>query len=229
MPDISDFKARTIAIIGGTGAQGSGLALRWARAGHRVIVASRDPAKAERVVAELVGLIPAGSMTAADYASAAAQAELVVLTVPWSVQRATVQEICDSLVGKILVDATVPLQPPKVAHVQLPAGGSAVLALLDIVPSSARVVSAFQSVSASHLKDLEHAIDCDVLVTGDDADAREEVIGLAGDIGLRAWHAGPLCNSAAAEALTSVLIFINRRYKIPGAGVRITGVPADQH
>jgi 8-hydroxy-5-deazaflavin:NADPH oxidoreductase len=100
-----------------------------------------------------------------------------------------------------------------------------VLALQQFVPATTRLVSAFQNVSASHLQDLEHDLDCDVLVTGDDPDAREVVIGLARDIGLRAWHAGPLCNSAAAEALTSVLIAINSRYKVPGAGIRITGIP----
>ena len=225
----SDFQAKTIAIIGGTGDQGGGLALRLARAGHRVIVASRDPAKAERAVAEIAASAPTGSITPAGYLDAATQADIVVLTVPWLVQRATVQEISSALAGKILVDATVPLQPPQVARVQLPAGGSAVHALLDIVPPPVRLVSAFQNVSASHLKDIAHELDCDVLVTGDDADARETVVGLASDIGLRAWHAGALCNSAAAEAMTSLLIFINKRYKIPGAGIRITGTPAVQH
>ncbi len=215
--------ARTIAVIGGTGAQGSGLALRWARAGHKVMLGSRDPAKGERVCAELAASVPAGSLSHAGYRDAAAQAEIVVLTVPYAVQRASVEEIRDALDGKILVDATVPLKPPKVGRVQLPAGGSAVLALQEILGPATHIVSAFQNVSASHLGDLEHTLDCDVLVAGDDPDARETVIGLAQDIGLNAWHAGPLCNSAAAEALTSVLISINMRYKIPGAGIRITG------
>ena len=217
--------ARTLAILGGTGAQGSGLALRWARAGHRVIVASRDPAKAERAVADMRRSVPGGTLSAAGYAAAARQGEIVVLAVPYAAQRASVEELGDAIAGKILVDATVPLKPPKVARVQLPPGGSAVLALQEVAPASTRIVSAFQNVSASHLQDLEHALDCDVLVAGDDADAREVVVGLSRDIGLRAWHAGPLCNSAAAEALTSVLIAINSRYKVPGAGIRITGIP----
>ena len=225
MTDRTDFQAKTIAIIGATGAQGGGLALRWARAGHRVIVASRDPAKAERAVAEMAASVPAGSLSHGGYADAAARGEIVVLAVPYAVQRATVEEIGEAIAGKILVDATVPLKPPKVARVQLPPGGSAVLALQDVAPASTRIVSAFQNVSASHLQDLEHELECDVLVTGDDPEAREVVIGLSRDIGLRAWHAGPLCNSAAAEALTSVLIAINSRYKVPGAGIRITGIP----
>jgi 8-hydroxy-5-deazaflavin:NADPH oxidoreductase len=221
----STSNSRTLAIIGGTGAQGSGLALRWARAGHRVIVASRDPAKAESAVAGMRRALPGGSFSAAGYVAAARQGEIVVLAVPYAAQRASVEELGDSIAGKIVVDATVPLKPPKVARVQLPEGGSAVLALQQFVPATTRLVSAFQNVSASHLQDLEHDLDCDVLVTGDDPDAREVVIGLARDIGLRAWHAGPLCNSAAAEALTSVLIAINSRYKVPGAGIRITGIP----
>ncbi|CAN7347143.1 NADPH-dependent F420 reductase [Variovorax sp. LjRoot178] len=225
MSNRTDFQAKIIAIIGGTGAQGGGLALRWARAGHRVIVASRDPAKAERAVAEMTSFVPQGSLSNAGYAEAAFQGDIVVLAVPYAAQRASVEEIGEAIAGKILVDATVPLRPPKVARVQLPPGGSAVLALQEVAPASTRIVSAFQNVSASHLQDVEHELDCDVLVAGDDPDAREVVIGLSRDIGMRAWHAGPLCNSAAAEALTSVLIAINSRYKVPGAGIRITGIP----
>lgn len=174
---------------------------------------------------ELEPFVPAGSLACDTYAMAAARAEIVMLTVPYAVQRASVEDIRDALGGKILVDATVPLKPPKVARVQLPEGGSAVLALQALLPESVRIVSAFQNVSASHLRDVNHELDCDVLVAGDDPEARETVISLSRHIGLRAWHAGPLCNSAAAEALTSVLIAINSRYKVSGAGIRITGIP----
>ncbi len=159
-------------------------------------------------------------------AGAAAQAEVVVLTVPYAAQRASVQEVRAALAGKILIDTTVPLVPPKVARVQLPEGGSAVAAMQAWLGESVRVVSAFQNVSAQHLQDLDHAVDCDVLVCGDDVSARERVIELARAIGLRAFHAGPIANSAAAEALTSILISINSRYKVAGAGIRITGVDA---
>lgn len=216
---------RAIAVLGGTGAAGGGLALRWARAGHRVILGSRSPEKAAKVCAELNALAGTDSISFLDNRSAAAAAEIVVLTVPHAAQRATVEEARESLGGKILVDATVPLVPPKVSRVQLPAGGSAVAAIQQLLGESVRVVSAFQNVAAHFLKDPSHAVDCDVLVCGDDAAARETVIGLARDIGLRAYHAGPICNSAAAEALTSILIAINIRYKVPGAGIRVTGVP----
>lgn len=216
----------TIAVLGGTGAEGGGLALRWARAGHRVILGSRNPEKAARVRDDLNARAGTDTVRFLDNRAAAAAAEVVVLTVPPSAQRATVEEVREALAGKILVDATVPLVPPKVARVQLPPGGSAVAAIQQLLGESVRVVSAFQNVSAHALADLAHAVDCDVLVCGDDPAARETVIGLARDIGLTAYHAGPIVNSAAAEALTSILISINLRYKVPGAGIRITGVPA---
>jgi len=217
---------RTIAVLGGTGAEGGGLALRWARAGHRVILGSRNPEKAAKVCADLNAAAGVDSIRFLDNRAAAAAAEVVVLTVPHAAQRATVEEVRDALAGKVLIDATVPLVPPKVSRVQLPAGGSAVAAIQALLGEPVRVVSAFQNVSAHALRDPAHDVDCDVLVCGDDPAAREIVIGLAHDVGLRAFHAGPIANSAAAEALTSILIAINIRYKVPGAGIRITGVPA---
>jgi NADPH-dependent F420 reductase len=157
----------------------------------------------------------------------AALQEIVVLAVPFAAQLATAASVREQLAGKILIDVTVPLVPPKVSRVQLPSEGSAAVALQRKLGDTVKVVSAFQNVSASHLKDPGHAVDCDVLVCGDDAAARETVIGLASDAGMRGWHAGPLANSVAAEALTSVLIAINQRYKVSGAGIRITGVPRD--
>ena len=215
----------TISILGGTGAEGSGLALRWARAGHAVILGSRSPEKAQQICTELNALAGGKAITFADNRSAAMTAQIVVLTVPHVAQRVTIEEVKDALAGKILIDTTVPLVPPKVSRVQLPPGGSAVAAMQALLGDSVRVVSAFQNVSSHHLKDLDHALDCDVLVCGNDAEARETVIGLAREAGLRAYHAGPICNSAAAEALTSLLIAINMRYKITGAGIRITGIP----
>lgn len=217
----------TIAVLGGTGAEGSGIALRLARAGHRVILGSRDAAKAARVCDELRALAPGLSLAHDGNAAAAQAAQIVVLTVPHAAQQKTVQEVREQLTGKILVDATVPLVPPKVARVQLPEGGSAVAAVQRLLGETVRVVSAFQNVSAHHLRDLAHVPDCDVLVCGDDPAARETVIGLAADMGLRAWHAGAIANSAATEALTSLLIAMNMRYKVPGTGIRITGLATE--
>lgn len=217
-----------IAVLGGTGAEGGGLALRFAHAGHRVVVGSRDAARATaaaaRIEEKLGGRSGQPAVSGAGNEDAARRAELVVLTVPYAAQRATAHAAAGALAGKILVDATVPLTPPRVARVQLPEGGSAVARLQAELGESVRVVSAFQNVSAHLLSELDRDVDCDVLVCGDDADARETVVRLAASIGLRAWHAGPLANSAVAEGLTSVLISINRRYKARSAGIRIAGV-----
>jgi NADPH-dependent F420 reductase len=214
-----------IAILGGTGAQGTGLALRLAAADYDVTIGSRDAAKARETAAELAARI-AKPIKGADNRDACGEAEIVFLTVPYAAQRATVEEVLAELAGKILVDTTVPLQPPRVGVVQLPEGRSAVAAIQERTGKNVRVVSAFQNVSAQHLGDLAHAVDCDVLICGDDREACGTVIALAADMGLRGLYAGPIANSVAAEALTSVLITINRRYKVPGgAGIRITGIP----
>ena len=214
-----------IGILGGSGKEGSGLAFRWALKGHDVVIGSRSADKAVAVAAELNQLLDGkGRVRGAANQDAAREAAVVVLTVPYAAQIATAMAVRELLAGKILIDVTVPLMPPKVDRVQLPNGESAVLALQRALGDSVKVVSAFQNVSATHLKEAAHAVDCDVLVCGDSADAREVVVGLAHEAGLRAWHAGVLANSVATEALTSVLIAINKRYKVAGAGIRITGV-----
>jgi NADPH-dependent F420 reductase len=219
-------ESRVIAVLGGTGKEGSGLALRWAVSGHHVIIASRSPEKAQGAAAELDRLAGGrGRLRGASHRDAVQAAGIVVLAVPYPAQAETAELVRDLLDGKILIDVTAPLKPPKVDRVQLPEGGSAVLALQQRLGANVKVVSAFQNISAAHLKEIGHEIDCDVLVCGDDVEARETTVELARDARLRAWHAGPLANSAAAEALTSVLIAINKRYKIAGAGIRITGLP----
>lgn len=215
----------TIAVLGGTGQEGGGLGLRWAKAGHRVILGSRNAEKAVAAAGEMNRALDQGNVTGASNKDAAVAADIIVLTVPYSAQRSTVEDVREALIGKILVDATVPLVPPKVARVQLPPEGSAIAAIQKFLGAEVRVVSAFQNVSAHHLKDLSREVVCDVLICSDDIAARETVVGLAADIGLRGIHAGPIVNSTAAEALTSVLIAINMRYKVPGAGIRITGLP----
>ena len=215
-----------IAVLGGTGAEGGGLALRWAHAGHEVTIGSRSAEKAVTAAEALNRLLPGhGNIRGAANVEAAQAADVVVLAVPPNAQASTALDVRGHLEGKILIDVTAPLVPPRVDVVQLPNGESVVYALQRQLGAGVKVVSAFQNVSERHLRDLHHEIECDVLVCGDDAKARETVIGLARDIGLRAWHAGPLAKSAAVEALTSVLIAINKRYKVPASGIRITGVP----
>ncbi|MBK20190.1 MAG: NADPH-dependent F420 reductase [Rhodospirillaceae bacterium] len=220
-----------IAVIGGTGSQGSGLAKRWARAGYEVIIGSRDASRAQQAAEEISEMATAasswGTVRGTDNLSAATESEIAVLAVPFANQLNTLEPIADALKGKILIDVTAPLVPPKVGTVQLPEAGSAVLAAQDMLGEDVTVVAAFQNIAAQHLNDLDHEIDCDVLVCGNKKSAREIAIELAGAAGMTGWHAGPLANAAAAEAMTSVLIFINRAHKIPGSGIRITGTPSE--
>ena len=222
---MSETRKPVIGVVGGTGQEGGGLALRWANAGYRVIIGSRSAERAQDAAAELNALLGRDGLEAGANTDVAAQSDIVVLSVPYAAQKPTAADIATQLEGKILIDVTVPLMPPKVSRVQLPEGGSAVQALQEALGPGVRVVSAFQNVSAHHLKELDHAPACDVLVCSDDADAADQTIALAEAIGMTAWHAGPLANSAASEALTSVLIALNRRYKVSATGIRITGMP----
>jgi NADPH-dependent F420 reductase len=211
-------------VLGGTGNEGGGLALRWAHVGHKVIIGSRTAERAKEA-ADKFGAIAGKPIEGLVNKEAAAKADIVVLAVPYSAQQSTAGDVAAELKGKILIDVTVPLMPPKVARVQLPEGGSACDALQIKLGPDVKVVSAFQNVSAHQLMELGHEVNCDVLVCGDDEAARERVVQLAKDAGIVAYQAGPLANSAAAEALTSILISINKRYKVEeGAGIRITGI-----
>lgn len=217
---------KTIAVLGGTGKEGGGLALRWAHVGHNVIIGSRTAERAEEGAAAMRETLGSGAQVRGlANPDAAAAADIVVLAVPFAAQQATLREVAPALAGKILIDVTVPLVPPKVFQVQLPDGGSAVEAAQALLGEGVRVVSAFQNISAHHLTKLDEEVECDVLVCADDPAAAEEVVALALEIGLTAWNAGPLCNSVVAEGLTSVLIALNRRYKVPGSGIRLTGLP----
>jgi 8-hydroxy-5-deazaflavin:NADPH oxidoreductase len=217
----------TIAVLGGTGQEGSGLALRWAHAGYPVVIGSRDAPRAEAKAAEIRQRLSGGSVEGCDNRRAAERGEIVVLTVPYAAHRPTLETVKDVLAGKLLVDVTVPLMPPQVARVQLPPEGSAAVAAQRLLGAGVKVVSAFQNVSSHLLEDLAASVDCDVLVCGDDKEARAAVVALAEAAGMRGIHGGALANSAAAEALTSVLIFINRRYGLKSSGIRFTGLPED--
>jgi|TARA_R100000005_G_scaffold94542_1_gene72908 hypothetical protein len=218
-----------LAILGGTGDLGTGLARRWAQAGYRVIIGSRTQEKAEQAASDLRQVMAARGATASvesmENLAAAEAADIVALTVPFSHQKSTLELVAPALQGKILIDVTVPLVPPRVARVQLPPEGSAGQIAQDLLGEGVDVVSAFQNVAAAHLQD-EGAVDCDVLVCGNKKEARAAVITLVEAAGLRGFHAGMIANAAAAEALTSVLITINKQYSCH-AGIRISGL--DSH
>ncbi len=214
-----------IAVVGGTGKLGAGLARRLAKAGYAVIIGSRDADRAEQAAAALAA-DTSGQVTGQANRAAAAAGDIVIVAVPFANQRAILEDVGLAVQGKIVVDTTVPLVPPKVARVQLPPEGSAAGIARAVLGEGVRLVAAFHNVAA-HKLIQDVAIDCDVLVFGDQVAAREAVVELAAAMDLRGVHAGPLANAAAAEALTSVLVGINKRYKADGAGIRITGLDPD--
>lgn len=215
-----------IAILGGTGKEGSGLAMRWAAKGHEVVIGSRDPVKAQRAADEmnlaLGGATP--SVTGTGNVAAAQMAEIVVMTVPYAAHQDTLKTVKAELQGKVLVDVTVPVNTVDFTRVSVPPGGSAAKEAQALVGEGVHVVSAFQNISATHLKKLNNVIDCDVLVCGDNDAAKQQVLKLVEDASMRGWDAGPIDNSVVVEGLTPILLGINRRHKIKGAGIRITGL-----
>ena len=209
---------KLISLLGGTGDLGTGLATRLLKAGYKVIIGSRTLEKAQQAERSL-GKNTKGLLNK----DAALQGEIVILTVPFAHQRGIVEECKTELKGKLFIDTTVPLMPPKVATVQLPSEGSAAEIAQNILGDDVRVVSAFQNISAELLQS-DKEIDCDVLVCGNKKEWRQEVIDLVNALGMKGWHAGMLPNSAAVEAMTSVLISINKHHAISHSGIKVTGL-----
>lgn len=221
---MADNGSKTIAVLGGTGKEGSGLAMRWAMNGYKVIIGSRDGERAAASAAEMSAKLDGKQVAGMSNPEAAQAADLVVLSVPYTAHHATLEGVKEQLAGKILVDITVPLQPPKVRTVHLPEGKSAALEAQALLGEGVKVVAAFQNVSAEQLVDPNHVVDCDVLVCGDDAEARKTVLELVAATGMKGVEAGSLANAVAIEALTPVLLWINKAYGIKGSGIRITGI-----
>lgn len=219
-------KRPTLAVIGGTGAEGSGLALRWAATGYPIVIGSRKREKAQLAATELTALLPTNSaaIEGNTNAEAAATADVVVLSVPYDSQRGILEQIQEGCQGKTVVSVVVPLQPPQVSRVWHPPAGSAAEEAQIILGDTVQLVAAFQNISATHLKDLKHTIDCDIFVTGDHKEAKQTAMELVQAAGMRGIDAGPLVNSSVSEGLTALLIGINIRYKVKGSGIRITGI-----
>jgi NADPH-dependent F420 reductase len=214
---------KIVAVLGGTGAEGSGLAFRWAHSGYDVIIGSRTPDKAERVAGELNVALGRDLIRGMGNVEAARHAEIVVLTVPYSAHGPTLASVKEAVPGKVFVDVTVPIAPP-VTTVTLPIGRTAAEEAQAALGEGVQVVSAFQNVSATHLKDLDYQANCDVLVAGDDADAKAVTMELVEAAGMKGIDAGPLANAIVAESLTPLLIHINKAYKVKASGIQITGV-----
>jgi NADPH-dependent F420 reductase len=215
----------TIAVLGGTGREGKGLAYRWAKAGYRVLIGSRSSEKAVTIASEIMELLEgSSSVVGMTNSEAAEQADIVVLTVPYAAHRDTLEGVKEIIKGKLLVDTTVPLVPPKLSKVQMPPAGSAAQEAREILGAEVEVAAAFQNVSYKHLLEEEY-VDCDVLVTGTSKKAREEALTLVEAADLIGWDAGPIENSVVVEGLSSVLININRIYGSKHSGIKITGAP----
>jgi 8-hydroxy-5-deazaflavin:NADPH oxidoreductase len=219
----NDALMMTIAVLGGTGKEGKGLAYRWAKAGYHVLIGSRTPEKAVAAAAEIIEMMDgAGSVVGMSNPEAASQANIIVLTVPYSAHRDTLESIKEEAKGKLFVDVTVPLVPPKVTKVQMPSAGSAAQEAKQILGEDVEVAAAFQNISHEHLL-ANGDVACDVLVTGTSKNARQEALKLVDAAGLTGWDAGPLENSVVVEGLTSILININKQYGSTHAGIKITG------
>lgn len=210
-----------IAILGGTGNEGSGLALRWAKAGCRIIIGSRTAERAVQTAAGLNQQLGLDSVRGLDNLSAAGEADLVVLTVPAEAQVPTLESVRAALEGKILVDATarVVAKDP-----QPPASPAAARLAQNLLGPGVRVVAAFQNVPAVALKKLEMELASDVLVCGDDADAKQQVIELAAAAGMQAYDAGGLDNAVVVEGLTALIMSLNKKYKSKTGGIRVSGI-----
>jgi len=215
----------SIAILGGTGEQGPGLALRWAKAGEEVIIGSRQKEKGEKVAAELNQELGKELLRGTDNVTAAAAAEVVMLTVPYSAHVTTLESVKEQLQGKIFVDVSVPLDPENARRVIMPAAGSAAEEAQQVLGPKVKVVGALQNVSAHLLRDMNAVIDCDVLVCGGDKDARATVMRLIERLGIRTVDAGPLDAARQIEPITALLIRLNIRHKVHSAGIRMTGLP----
>ena len=222
-PDVpAALDISSIAVIGGTGGMGSVLAWCWGRAGYKIFIGSRNAEKAELAAEKLNTTLGLNIASGLSNQEAASVVEIIVLTVPFANHEAIVDEIAEAAQGKIVVDTTVPLVPLKVSRVQLPEGGSVAKKTQERLGKNVRVVSAFQTIAAAELA-KDKKLEDEVLVCGNNVEARTCVISLVEAAGLKGWHAGPIDNSLVSESLIPVLIFLNKRYQMEVSGIRIVG------
>jgi hypothetical protein len=214
-----------IGILGGTGKEGAGLALRWAAAGHEIIIGSRDAERARAKAGELGAQAPGARLRGMSNPEAAAAAELVVLALPAAGLSATLPEVKDACRGKIVVSAVVPLTFGGGRLFTPPPQGSAAEEAQELLGPEASVVAAFHHIAAHELASGDHAIDCDLLLCGGTTGAKQVVAELGASMGLRTVDVGPLTNAGSLEGITALLATINRRYKLKNSGIKITGLP----
>jgi NADPH-dependent F420 reductase len=212
-----------IAILGGTGKEGAGLAVRWAKLGHSIIIGSRDPERARAKAADLRDAAHAIPIVGHSNKEAAELGEVVVVALPANGLAATLPDVREACRGKVVVSTVVPLTFGGPRLFTPPAIGSSAEEVASLLPE-ARVVGAFHHIAAHELADAEHPIECDLLICGQDAAAKETVTQLGRSMGLRVLDVGPLTNAGPLEGITAVLATLNRRYKLKNSGIKITGV-----
>jgi NADPH-dependent F420 reductase len=215
----------TLAVIGGTGKEGNAIAYRFAKAGVPVIIGSRDAIRAQKAASDMNARITPPRVDGASNRDAAEKADVVLLSVPYDGMRPILEDLRDAVRGKIVISVVSSLDPERKSRAKPPAAGSVTAEVQQFFGDTAKVVCAFQHVSPEALESLEEKIDTDVIVCGGDKAARETVVGLIRRMGLDAFDGGVMANAVAVEALTAVLITINRTYKVKGAGIRLVGVP----
>ena len=216
---------RSLAIIGGTGKEGNAIAARFAKAGVRVIIGSRDALKAQNAAQELNARIGASNVEGYSNRDAAAKADIVLLAVPYTGMQPILADLREVVQNKIVISVASSLDPERKSRAKPPAAGSVTAEVQQFFGNAVKVVCAFQNISPEKLESVEEKIDTDVIVCGNDKDARATVIDLIRRIGGDAFDGGALANAVAVEALTAILIAVNIKYKVKGAGIRITGVP----
>ena len=214
-----------IGILGGTGKEGAGLGVRWAQAGHEIVIGSRDAERARGKAAELAAQAPGARISGMSNRDAAAAAEIVVLALPATGLPATLPEVRDGCRGKAVVSTVVPLTFGGGRLFTPPAQGSSAEEAQEILGPEARVVAAFHHIAAHELSATDHAIECDLLLCGADAEAKAMVGELGKSLGLRPVDVGALTNAGPLEGITAVLATVNRRYKLKNSGIKITGLP----
>lgn len=222
---VTESPNHLIAVIGGTGKEGNALAYRFAKAGLCVIIGSRDAAKGENAARELNARLNVNTIEGTSNRDAAARADIVLLAVPYAGMRPILEDLREAVQGKIVINVASSLDPERKSRAKPPAAGSVTAEVQQFFGDTARVVCAFQNIAPEKLEAVDEKIDTDVIVCGDDKDARATVVELIRRIGIEAWDGGALANAVAVEAMTAVLIAINIKYKVRGAGIRITGVP----
>lgn len=212
-----------IAILGGTGKEGAGLGQRWALIGHEILIGSRDAGRARAKARELNGLVGKEAASGMTNPEAALAGELIVLALPYAGLAQTLPEMKDACRRKVVVSTVVPLTFGGPRLFSPPAIGSAAEEALALLGGEPRVVAAFHHIAAHELASADHAIDCDLLLCGDDPAAKQVVADLGTSMGLRVLDVGPLTNAGLLEGITALLATINRRYKLKGSGIKITG------